>query len=219
MYLTPGWRYLLMPLAGGICQNNLIRNNVFSGQTTHGINVCLAAYYTGILRNNEVSHNTFTDVFHGVEFYAYSEYGPSIVSSNTVAHNVFASDKGCVLVGSYWPTHEKFLVSNNIFEKMGRYALQFWAMRDSAIVGNNMQNLDLQWLYPDECHIYLEECERTTVVGESKNLVVIEVGGVDNVFVGVNNKKGAGGVGQRICCLMSDPELKGRGPDQHEDLP
>jgi hypothetical protein len=39
------------------------------------------------------------------------------------------------------------------------------------------------------------------------------------VFVGVNNKKGAGGVGQRICSLMSDPELKGWAPGRHQDAP
>jgi len=38
-------------------------------------------------------------------------------------------------------------------------------------------------------------------LGESKKLTVVELGGTDNVFVGVNNKKGVGGVGPRICNL------------------
>jgi hypothetical protein len=223
IYLTPGWelahRARWTMLEAGILQNNVIRDNAFSGQLVHQINVCLAAYWTGILRNNEVTHNSFTDVFHGVEFYAYTAFGPSIVASNTVAHNRFATDKGCTLVASYWPTHENFLVSNNLFQKAGRWVVLFWATLNSAIVGNNMQNIELLWQTPNEAHVTLDTCERTTVVGESKKLSVVELGGSDNVFVGVNNKKGAGGVGQRICSLMSDPELKGWAPGQHQDAP
>ena len=48
---------------------------------------------------------------------------------------------------------------------------------------------------------------------------MVELGGTDNVFVGVNNKKGVGGVGPRICNLMSDKQLKGWAPGQHQDEP
>ncbi|MFX1379624.1 MAG: right-handed parallel beta-helix repeat-containing protein [Promethearchaeota archaeon] len=129
-----------------------------------------------------ISHNTLNPsiMADGICLEDYSGSGSleSIVSSNKILCDTFW--------GGIWTTmvQDAFII-NNIIRGTADYAIACYYAYNNLLLGNNVQNVDAYWapivlLFASEC----------VIVGGSTKTNVLDIGGDNNIIVGMNNMQG-----------------------------
>ncbi|MFX0007546.1 MAG: right-handed parallel beta-helix repeat-containing protein [Promethearchaeota archaeon] len=100
-----------------------------------------------------------------------------------ISHNKIICD---TFWGGIWTTMaQDALVINNIIFGTVDYGIACYYAYNTLLLGNNVQNVDASW-----AHIVLLWSSECVVVGGSTKTNVLDVGGYNNIIVGMNNMQG-----------------------------
>jgi hypothetical protein len=100
-----------------------------------------------------------------------------------VSHNKIICD---TLWGGIWTTMvQDAFILNNIIRGTVDYGITCYAAVNNLLLGNNVQNVDVSW-----AHIVLLWASECIIVGGSTKTNVLDIGGYNNIIVGMNNMQG-----------------------------
>jgi hypothetical protein len=100
-----------------------------------------------------------------------------------VSHNKILCD---TFWGGIWTTMvQNAFISNNIIRGAADYGIVCYKGFNHLLLGNNVQNLDVTW-----AHIVLLWASECIIVGGSTKTNVLDIGGYNNIIVGMNNMQG-----------------------------
>jgi hypothetical protein len=141
----------------------------------------------------EISHNTIyaPGLADGIVLRDVSIRWFGLRSMNlVVSHNEIILENN--VFGGIWASWIKdAVIANNLVSGTGDYGIDAFICDGLMLLGNNFQGFEAApGEYGLASPIALEFCSYCTVVGGPSKTDVLEIGGHDNVFVGVNNMQG-----------------------------
>jgi hypothetical protein len=128
-----------------------------------------------------IIHNTIKVLSLESDGIALMDFSPTKSLEVVVSHNKIILD-GANWGGMWTYGLQDAFISNNIILGEGYYGIGSVAAYNHLMLGNNVQNVDPNW-----GHIVLLWASECVVVGGSTKTNVLDIGGLNNLIVGMNN--------------------------------